>query len=243
MQRMVVTVVPFLVACSCAVQSELRDPGSVPPTSAEVPTSAVSSPPPSSPAPGRERALVTRVVDGDTIEVRLDGAIVDVRLIGIDTPETVAPGTPVACFGPEASAFTTERLAGREVHLEVDVETFDRYGRLLAYVWIGDELFNESLVDEGYAVVTTYPPNVAYVDRFVAAQRRAREAGRGFWSACAPGGGSGVERCDPAYPDVCIPSPPPDLDCADVVFRRFRVEATDPHNFDGDHNGLGCEAS
>lgn len=128
--------------------------------------------------------LVTRVVDGDTAEMLIEGGEVDVRFIGIDTPETVAPGQPVECYGQEASAYTESRLEGRTVRLEYDVERTDRYGRTLAYVWIGDELFNETLVAEGYALVTTYPPNVAYVDRFVAAQREAREAGRGLWGAC-----------------------------------------------------------
>ena len=128
--------------------------------------------------------LVTRVVDGDTAEMLIDGDEVDVRFIGIDTPETVAPDQPVECYGKEASAYTESRLERQTVRLEYDVERTDRYGRTLAYVWIGDELFNESLVAEGYALVTTYPPNVAYVDRFVTAQREAREAGRGLWGAC-----------------------------------------------------------
>jgi micrococcal nuclease len=133
----------------------------------------------------RGEALVTRVVDGDTVEVELEGRELDVRLIGIDTPETVKPGAPVECFGPEASAFTTRRLEGNTVRLEFDVELVDPFDRTLAYVWVGDELFNETLVREGYALVTTFPPNVRYVDRFVSAQRSAREEGLGLWSACA----------------------------------------------------------
>ena len=137
------------------------------------------------PGEGRgEQGLVTRVVDGDTAEIVLSGREVDVRFIGVDTPETVAPDQPVECFGRQASAYTESRIEGRTVRLEFDVERTDRYGRTLAYVWIGDELFNETLVTEGYALVTTYPPNVMYVDRFVSAQREAREAGRGLWDAC-----------------------------------------------------------
>lgn len=130
------------------------------------------------------RAFVSRVIDGDTAEVDLRGREVDVRFIGIDTPETVAPDHPVECFGPQASAYTERRLEGRTVTLEFDVERIDRYGRTLAYVWLGDELFNETLVARGFAVVTTYPPDVRYVDHFLAAQRAAREAGRGLWGAC-----------------------------------------------------------
>lgn len=134
---------------------------------------------------GRSSATVTRVVDGDTVIARVGGEELRVRLIGIDTPETVAPGQPVECFGPAASAFTHRRLEGRDVKLEFDVERLDRYGRTLAYVWLGGELFNETLVREGYAVVTTFPPDVRYVDRFVAAQRAAREQHLGLWGACS----------------------------------------------------------
>jgi micrococcal nuclease len=128
--------------------------------------------------------LVTRVVDGDTAHVEIDGRDVTVRFIGIDTPESVAPDQPVECYGPEASAYTRDRLEGVQVRLEYDVEREDRYGRTLAYVWLGDELFNETLVRQGYALVTTFPPNVEYVGRFTAAQRDAREHGRGLWDAC-----------------------------------------------------------
>ena len=137
--------------------------------------------------PGRSDgsgSLVTRVVDGDTAHIEVGGRDLDVRFIGIDTPETVAPDQPVECFGPEASVYTERRLEGERVRLEFDVEREDRFGRTLAYVWLGDELFNATLVREGYALVTTFPPNVKYVDRFVAAQRAARSEGRGLWSAC-----------------------------------------------------------
>jgi micrococcal nuclease len=162
--------------------------------------------------------------------------LLTVRLIGIDTPESVAPGEPVQCFATEAAAYTTERLEGELVRLEFDRDRIDPFGRTLAYVWLGDELFNETLVREGYAFVTTFPPNVRYVDRFREAQLEARADGRGVWGSCVD-----PDACDPAYPDACIPPPPPDLECADVDERRFTVLPADPHNFDGDHNGIGCE--
>ena len=183
-------------------------------------------------------AIVTRTVDGDTIHVAFHGQDLDVRLIGIDTPETVDPSQPVQCFGEQASRFTDRRLTGQAVRLEFDVERHDRYGRTLAYVWLDGRLFNRRLVASGYAVVDTYPPNVRYEDVFAAAQAAAQHEDRGLWHACPV---AEPHRCDPAYPGVCIPSPPPDLDCADISYRHFHVLAPDPQNFDGDHNGIGCE--
>ena len=129
-----------------------------------------------------ERGRVTRVVDGDTIVVR----DTTVRLIGIDTPETKKPNTPVQCFGKAATAETERLIDGRRVRLEYDVERQDRYGRDLAYVYRrSDGLFlNAELVRRGYASAATYPPNVRHADRFRRLQREAREAGRGLWSAC-----------------------------------------------------------
>jgi len=135
-------------------------------------------------------ATVARVVDGDTIRVRIKGREERVRLVGIDTPESVKPGTPVQCFALAASARTKALLPkGSAVRLVRDVEERDRYGRLLAYVYRArDDLFvNLALAREGYAVVLTVPPNVAHADEFVAAARDAREHGRGLWSRCEPG--------------------------------------------------------
>ncbi len=125
---------------------------------------------------------VSRVVDGDTVEITpaIDG-VVDVRLIGMDTPETVDPGEEVEPLGPEASSFATEELTDRSVGLEFDVEREDQYGRLLAYVYLDGELFNEVLVDEGYAQAYPYEPNTRYEGRFAAAQEQARAAGIGIW--------------------------------------------------------------
>lgn len=201
------------------------------------------------PAPGGPVGQVVRVVDGDTIDVRVRGRVFTVRLIGVDTPESVHPTVPDECFGRAASAFATEALSGRLVRLEYDVERLDRYGRDLAYVWIGGELFNQTLVSEGYASAYPYPPNTRYEERFAAAEERARAAGLGMWGACdlAPSRAASPPparpdgACDPAYPGVCIPPPPPDLDCADVDERAFVVRGDDPHHFDGNGNGRGCE--
>ena len=135
-------------------------------------------------APGRT-ATVTRVVDGDTAHVRLRGQDVTIRFIGVDTPETVAPGQPIECYGPEASRFTTRELTGETVRLEFDVERIDPYGRTLAYIWMPDgSLFNKTLVRRGFATVATYPPDTKYVGRFEASERAARDTGRGLWGAC-----------------------------------------------------------
>jgi micrococcal nuclease len=131
---------------------------------------------------------VVRVVDGDTIHVLLpDGTKEKVRYIGIDTPESVKPTTPVECFAKAASARNAELVGGERVRLRTDVEERDRYGRLLAYVYRArDGLFvNAALVREGYATQLTFPPNVAHADEFRRLAREAREAGRGLWSACA----------------------------------------------------------
>lgn len=207
------------------------------------------------------RAYVSRVVDGDTIEVDLDGATTDVRLIGFDTPETVHPSEPVECFGRAASAYTTDALEGRTVTLEFDIERYDHYDRMLAYVWVDGDLFNEQILNDGYAAVSTYPPNVKYVDRFLVAQREARESDRGLWARCggvdkaierssgggaannlAGGSSSGSKGCDAAYSGACIPSYPPDIDCGDVAASDFRSVGRDPHGFDGDSDGVACES-
>jgi micrococcal nuclease len=145
--------------------------------------------------PGHETGEVTRVVDGDTIEVRLTGRVdgpgvgeariggsYSVRLIGIDTPESAKPNSPIECFGRESSAAAKALLEGSSVKLVKDVEETDRYDRLLRYVYVGHELANARLVINGYAAAYTYPPNVRHADLFVELQRQARESERGLWS-------------------------------------------------------------
>jgi micrococcal nuclease len=137
-------------------------------------------------ASASQPARVVRVVDGDTIVVARGGAQERVRYIGVDTPETVKPRTPVQCFGKKASAFNHRLVEGRSVRLVADAEERDRYGRLLAYVYRADDgLFvNAELVRRGFATTLTIPPNVRYAERFRALAAEARRAGRGLWSAC-----------------------------------------------------------
>ncbi len=126
---------------------------------------------------------VKRVVDGDTMEVSINGKTETVRLLLVDTPETKHPDKPVQPFGPEASAFAKETLLGKNVKIEIDVSERDKYGRLLVYLWIGDKMFNQMLLEKGLArVAYVYPPNVKYVDQYREVQKRAQQAGIGIWS-------------------------------------------------------------
>ena len=140
---------------------------------------------------GAGEATVVRVVDGDTIVVRIRGENERVRLIGIDTPESVKPNSPTECFGREAAGRTKALLPeGTPVRLVRDIEPRDNYGRLLAYVYREpDDLFvNLALAKEGYATTLTLPPNVAHTDEFVEAARAARERSRGLWGKCSGSG-------------------------------------------------------
>ncbi len=153
------------------------------------------APPPTTavPAPMEANATVEFVIDGDTIDVLIDGREERVRLTGIDTPEVARdasetrPGTPGECFGNEATAFTTALLpVGTPIRLERDVVSRDDYGRMLGYVYrAGDGIFvNYEIVRQGYAQPLTIPPNVTYSDLMVHAARQAEADDVGLWSAC-----------------------------------------------------------
>jgi len=129
-------------------------------------------------------ATVTRVVDGDTVEARIGDRIEDVRYIGIDTPETVKPDTPVQCFGPQASAFNRRLVANRRVRLVFGIERRDAYGRLLAYAYLKRRFVNAILVRRGLARTLTIPPNDRYAPLLRRLELRAARAGRGLWGAC-----------------------------------------------------------
>jgi len=132
-------------------------------------------------------ATVERVVDGDTVVIDADGVSERLRLIGIDTPESVDRNRPVMCFGKEASNRLGELLPeGTPVRLERDVEVRDRYDRLLAYVYRASDgqFVNLQMVTEGYAQQYTFPPNVEHTEAFGDAERAARVARVGAWSQC-----------------------------------------------------------
>lgn len=203
---------------------------------------------------------VTRVVDGDTIDISPSvRGLSRVRLIGMDTPEVYFGQQP---YGQQASAFAKRELEGEEVGLELDVQKVDPYGRLLAYVYLPNgEMFNETLLEEGYAQVATFPPNVKYVDRFLAAQREARAANRGLWGLSAKelcqqtnrgngigGGCSGSEpESTPASQSARSGSGgDSNLDCAsfethEQAQRVLERDPSDPHYLDGDGDGVACE--
>lgn len=133
-----------------------------------------------------EQTQVIKVVDGDTFEIT---GGVKVRLIGVNTPETVDPRRPAQCFGKEASNFTKHLLEGQSVRLEKDVSQTDKYGRLLRYVYVknvdGTETFvNLKLVAEGYAESSSFPPDVKHQNDFLEAQNKAVLDQKGLWGAC-----------------------------------------------------------
>lgn len=151
---------------------------------ARSPAPALTPAPATGTLPAGVDVVVRKVVDGDTLEVSGGERV---RLIGIDTPESVAPDRPVGCFGKEASRFTASLVPpGTQIRLVGDVEQRDRYGRLLAYVYRqADGLFvNAELLRQGYAQLLTIPPNIAHTDEFTAIARQAREGAQGLWAAC-----------------------------------------------------------
>jgi micrococcal nuclease len=201
-------------------------------------------------------AVVTSVTDGDTVRLT-DGR--RVRLLQIDTPEL----NTGECYSRASKKALLRLVPERSaVGLESDpsLDQVDRYGRLLRYLRRGSTNVNLALVREGAAAPYFYGGDKGrYADRLLSAAKAAKAARRGLWGAC-PGTALDPFRqvetrqkdltprplvprsgCDPSYPTVCIPPYPPDIDCSDVPHKRFKVVGTDPHGFDGDRDGIGCE--
>ena len=135
---------------------------------------------------------VSRVIDGDTVEVSRGGRALTIRLIGIDTPETVHPTEPIECYGPEASRFAQRQLTGRSVLLEFDHSQgrVDYYGRTLAYVWLdgqGLTLFNKEAIRRGFALEYTYDSAYQWQSLFQKAEKRAQRQKLGVWRCPTPG--------------------------------------------------------
>ena len=172
-----------LAFAACREDGESGRPSVTPAVVGTGPTATVRFPLPAGTTP----ATVVRAIDGDTIEVRVEGIEYTVRYIGIDTPETVDPRRPVGCFGEEASAYNKQLVEGLIVGLEKDVSETDQYGRLLRYVWLNqDTMVNVVLVRDGYAQSSAYPPDVRYQELFDQMEAEARTVGRGLWGpVCA----------------------------------------------------------
>jgi micrococcal nuclease len=193
---------------------------------------------------------VVKIIDGDTVDVEIDGAIYPVRYIGIDTPEI---STKSEYYGEQAKAYNSLLVLNKKVILLKDNSETDRYSRLLRYVIVDGLFVNYELVRKGYAESNKYVPDVACDQTLSDAETYARTNKFGMWLptpapipetnrfATLPASLIQNPNCDPSYPGVCIPPPPPDLDCKDIPYRQFTVNSPDPHNFDGDHDGIGCE--
>jgi micrococcal nuclease len=134
--------------------------------------------------PERVDALVVEVVDGDTARMRVAGHEESVRYIGIDTPESVIPGERPECFGKRSAALNRTLVEGEHVTLVLGAERRDHYGRLLAYVYLGDRLVNAEIIRRGFARTLAIAPNTNFADRFARLQQAAANAGRGLWGAC-----------------------------------------------------------
>jgi micrococcal nuclease len=203
--------------------------------------------PPAGAAHGPGWVEVTRIIDGDTADVRTEaGAIERVRLFGYNTPEVNE-----RCFTDGIFALALHVNAFNDfpgwVYLEEGPRRIDQFGRSLYYGWIvfGGQLYllDEHMVGSGHA--TAWTADGQWRAGIMLAEQQARSAQRGcLWQGSTGGGGtgSGGGNCHPSYPTVCIPPPPPDLDCNQIPHRRFPVVASDPHGFDGDGDGIGCEA-
>lgn len=208
-------------------------------------------------------AEVTRIIDGDTIVVNLNDQEYTLRYIGIDSPENGEAYDPASIY------LNSEMVLNKTVYLVKDESDVDSFGRLLRYVFVGETFVNYELVKQGAARVGHWPPDTSCEQTFNEAETAARSFLVGLWAIPPTSEPTAVviatteptvtdrsgvipidpastsapsANCDPSYPNVCIPPAPPDLDCKDITFRRFQVLPPDPHNFDGDGNGIGCES-
>jgi endonuclease YncB( thermonuclease family) len=193
------------------------------------------------PAPERAftlRGTVSYVVDGDTIAVRLDsGRRERVRLIGIDTPERGD------CLSARATGEARRLADDQRVLLRGDPtqDTRDRYGRLLAYAWVRGRDLGFQQIASGLAHVYVYDRPFQRLSAYRRAEQLGRSRAQNVWRGCPTPASKPKTNCDPSYPTVCIPPPPPDLDCADIPYSNFTVRGADPHGFDGEGDGVGCE--
>ncbi|MBO8155574.1 MAG: thermonuclease family protein [Bacillaceae bacterium] len=200
-------------------------------------------------------AFVTRVIDGDTVHVQFNGEEETVRLLLIDTPETNHPSKPVQPYGREATDYARQVLENKTVMLELGTEKRDKYGRMLAYVYIDGNLFNQMIIEKGLArVAYVFPPNDKYVDQLRAAEATAREQKLGIWSIPGyvkeDGYHEEVFKHSAVHVELLYDPAGPDRDCSDFpsqVHAQTFFEAAggpeqDPHRLDQDEDGKVCES-
>ena len=192
--------------------------------------------------PDRFSVKVVNVVDGDTVKIETGETV---RYIGIDTPESVHPKKSVQCFAKEASFKNEELVLGKTVELEKDITDKDKYGRLLRYVWIEDQLVNEILVREGYAYSLSFPPDVKYQDRFIEAQRLARQEQTGLWGSSCQSQNAPQPTAKPqsvqtgSFTCDCSKSCSKMTSCAEA---QYQLENCGCTARDGDGDGLACDS-
>lgn len=211
-------------------------------------------------------ATLVEVTDGDTLKVKVDGKEEKVRLLLIDTPETVHPEKEEQPFGKDASNFVKKQVAKGNISLELDVSERDKYGRLLAYVWIGDKMLNEQLLEYGLArIVYIYPPNTKYVDQFEEIQKQARTEAKGIWSIENYVQDNGFVEIKPEIKEPVVITKAPSVEekvevkvkeepaVANVYYKNcdaVRAAGADPiykgepgysRKLDRDGDGIGCE--
>jgi micrococcal nuclease len=247
---MLVPAAALLLVAACGPVTAGQDQPAPAPTSSPADTATPASPTPSVPG---QAAEVVDVVDGDTVKVRTtDGQQLTVRVLGIDTPEVHAGQE---CWGPEASQFARDTLAGKTVGLVADPtqDNTDRYGRALRYLSLPDgDNYSVLAAAAGAARSYVYDTPVSEHEAIVAAEERAKDANRGLWGPPCNGAEQTGEAapapepepepaddCAPGY-TPCVPPYPPDVDCSDVD-GPITVTGSDPHGLDGNDDGTGCE--
>ena len=189
--------------------------------------------------PAPTKVPVLFIGDGDIIHVQLGGVSEPLKLIGIEAAEDGQ-----RCSS-EATAAIASLVEGETVRIDMDVSNRDAFGRLLRYVFLADGTFvNAELVEAGWAAATDFPPDSRFAELLATLEDEAQSAGRGRWANnCVGDENDDVDGpCHPAYPDFCIPEPPPDLDCTDLGRSNFNALPPDPHGFDGsDNDFVGCD--
>lgn len=198
--------------------------------------------------PTGELISVDRVVDGDTIKITYEGKSESVRIIGINTPETKHPQKPIECFGPEASFYAENLLANKKIKLEFDESQgkYDKYDRLLAYVWTEDgQLYSELAIKNGFAFEDTYDGSYKYQSLHKKAQELAETEQIGLWKYCPDWPEypdlnlNNPNQCDSNYSGACVPVTREDLDCSDIG-APVNVIGVDIHRLDKDGDKKAC---